>query len=100
MKMAKYFMTWEADESLWPTDPKELNALVSKLSEMVKQDMKEGKTSDWGIFVGGDKGYAISEGNALDLYKGLQRFHPYINFMVHEVLSIDEVSEVWKSMTE
>lgn len=98
--MAKYFMTWEADESLWPTDPKELNALVSKLSEMVKQDMKEGKTSDWGIFVGGDKGYAISEGNALDLYKGMQRFHPYINFMVHEVLSIDEVSEVWKSMME
>jgi len=95
--MSKYLIIWEADESLWPTDPKELNALVSKLAEMVKQSMTEGKTSDWGIFVGGDKGYSVGEGKALDLYTDLQRFHPYINFMVHEVLSIDEVSEVWES---
>ena len=95
--MSKYLIIWEADESLWPTDPKEYDALVSKLAEMVKQDMKEGKTSDWGIFVGGDKGYAVGEGNALDLYKDLQRYHPYMNFMVHQVLSIDELLEVWKS---
>ena len=98
--MAKYFMTWEADESLWPTDPKEQGALGTKLAEMVKQGMKEGKTSDWGVFVGGDKGYAVGEGNAVDLYKDLQRYHPYINFMVHQVLSIDELLEVQKSRME
>ena len=98
--MSKYLITWEADESLWPTDPKEQNALVSKLAEMVKQGMKEGKTSDWGIFVGGDKGYSVDEGNALDLYKDLQQYHPYINFNVQEVLSIDEVLEAMKSMME
>ena len=95
--MAKYFMTWEADESLWPTDPKEQGALGMKLAEMVKQSMKEGKTSDWGVFVGGDKGYAIGEGNAVDLYAELQQYHPYINFMVHQVLSIDELLEAQKS---
>ena len=98
--MAKYFMTWEADESLWPTDPKEQGALGIKLAEMVKQSMKEGKTRDWGIFVGGDKGYAIGEGNAIDLYKDLQRYHPYINFMVHQVLSIDDLLEAQKPRTE
>ena len=95
--MSKYFVTWEADESLWPTDPKEQNALGIKMAEMVKQDIKEGKTKDWGIFIGGDKGYSVEEGNALDLYKDIQRFHPYINFTVHEVLSINEVLKLWKS---
>jgi len=95
--MSKYFVTWEADESLWPKDPKEQSALGIKLGEMVKQDMKEGKTKDWGIFIGGDKGYSVEEGNALDLYKDMQRFHPYINFTVHEVLSLDEVMKLWKS---
>ncbi|MFC1974677.1 DUF3303 family protein [Chloroflexota bacterium] len=98
--MAKYFITWEADESLWPTGSKEHSALRSKLADMVKQDMKEGKMNDWGVFVGGDKGYSIAEGNAVDLYKHLQRYHPYINFMVHQVLSIDELLEVAKSLME
>jgi len=98
--MSKYLITWEADESIWPTAPKEQGALVSKLGDMVKQSMKEGKTHDWGIFVGGDKGYSVGEGNALDLYKDLQRYHPYINFNVQEVLSIDEVLEAMKSMME
>ena len=95
--MAKYFITWEADESLWPIDPKEQGALGVKLAEMVKQSMKEGKTSDWGVFVGGDKGYAVVEGNAVDLYTELQQYHPYINFMVHQVLSINELLEAQKS---
>lgn len=98
--MSKYLITWEADESRMPTDPKELGALVSKMGEMVKQDMKEGKTSDWGIFVGGGAGYAVGEGNALDLYKDLQRYSPFITFKVHQVLSIDEVLDVVKSMME
>ena len=98
--MSKYLITWEADESMWPTDPKEQGALGIKLAEMVKQSTKEGKTSDWGIFVGGDKGYSVGEGNALDLYRDLQRYHPYINFNVQEVLSIDELLEVWKSGME
>ena len=97
--MSKYLITWESDESLWPADPKEQAALAGKLAEMVKQSIKEGKTLDWGIFVGGDKGYSVGEGNALDLYKDLQKYHPYINFNVQEVLSIDDVLEIWKSMT-
>ena len=98
--MSKYLITWEADESIWPTDLKEQGALAGKLGEMVKQSMKEGKTSDWGIFVGGDRGYSVGEGKAVDLYRDLQRYHPYINFNVQEVLSIDEVLEAMKSMME
>ena len=75
-------------------------ALATKLGDVVKQSMKEGKTIDWGVYVDGDKGYAVAEGNAVDLYKDLQRYHPYINFMVHQVLSIDELLEVAKALME
>ena len=95
--MAKYFMTWEADEHLWPINSKEQAALAMKLGELVQRAMKEGKIVDWGIFVGGDRGYAIGEGNAVELYAELQEYHPYIDFMVHQVLSIDELMEAQKS---
>lgn len=98
--MAKYFITWEADESLWPSNPREQGALALKLGGMVKQDMNEGKVIDWGVFVGGDKGYMTAEGDAVDLYQNLQRFHPYVDFMVHQVISIDEAIGVQKSRTE
>ena len=96
--MAKYFMTWEVNQSLMPTDPKELAATVIKMGEMVKQGMKEGRTTDWGIFVDGAKGYSVGEASALDLYKNLQMYAPYIKFNVQEVLSIDDVLETFKSM--
>ena len=95
--MAKYLMTWETDEHLWPTNSKEQAALAVKLGELVQRAMKEGKIVDWGIFVGGDRGYAIGEGNAVELYAELQQYHPYIDFMVHQVLSIDELMEAQKS---
>jgi hypothetical protein len=89
--MAKYFMFWESDESLWPADPKEQAALGVKLGEMVKQGMKEGRTLDWGIFVGGDRGYAVVEADPVNLYGELQKYHPYVNFEVHPVLTIDQL---------
>ena len=98
--MAKYFMNCEVDPNRAPVDPKERGAAWLMLAEMVKRSMEEGKTSDWGVFVGGDEGYAIGEGNAVDLCTELQQYHPYINFMVHQVLSIDELMEAQKSRME
>ena len=98
--MAKYLIMWETDESLWPSDPKEQGALALKLGGMMKQDINKGTFTDWGVFIGGDKGYVIAEGDAVALYRNLQRFHPYVDFMVHEVVSIDEVMGVQKARTE
>ncbi|UCG82822.1 MAG: hypothetical protein JSW38_11660 [Dehalococcoidia bacterium] len=98
--MAKYFISWETDESLWPSKPKEQGSLALKLGGMVKQDIEDGKVTDWGVYVGGDRGYMIAEGEAVDLYRNLQRFHPYVDFMVHQVVSIDDVLGVQKARTE
>ena len=99
IKMAKYLVTWESDRSRWPADPKERGALSAKFLEITKQDMKDGKISDWGAFVVGRAGFAVCEGSGLELYKTIQPYTTHYTFIVHEVLSIDEVTKVMKSMT-
>ena len=98
--MPKYFMTWEVDPNRAPINPKERGAMWTGMVELIKQDMKEGKISDWGSFVGEGRGYSIGEQSLLDLSKDLQRFYPYVNFQVHQVMSIDEVAELSKSLME
>jgi len=98
--MPKYLVIWEGDASRWPDDAKERVALSTKFNEMTKQDMKEGKIVDWGVFVEGNSGYAVIEGNGSELYKEVQRYRPYMNFKVHQVLSIDEHLEALKSLME
>ena len=98
--MPKYFMTWEVDPTRVPTDAKERGAMWSMMLETVKQDIKEGREEDWGCFAGEASGYAISERSEIDLAKDLQRFYPFVTFKVHQVMSVDEMAEVAKSMTE
>ena len=96
--MAKYLITWESDMSRVPADPKERAAMRMKMLEMTKQNLKEGKITDWGIFLGGYKGYAIGEGSAVDMAIGTAQFSPYVKFNVEEVLSVDEMLETMKSL--
>ena len=99
--MTKYFMTWEVDPSKAPVDPKERGALWGGMVEMVKQEIRDGITSDWGCFVGETRGYSVGgDQSALDLAKTLQQFYPFVTFNVHEVLSVDDIGEVAKSLTE
>ena len=96
--MPKYFMTWEVDPSKTPTDPKERGALWTGMTEIVKQQMKDGITKDWGCFVGETNGYSVSEQSELDLAKELQQFYPFVTFKVHQVMSVGDIAEVAKSM--
>jgi len=96
--MAKYLTLWEMDTSKTPVDPKEQATLYGKQLEMVKKQLAEGLINDWGIFAGGGGGYAIGEGDATDVFKGVLPFSPYAKFKTQPVLSVDEVAEVMKSM--
>ena len=98
--MPKYFMTWEVDPDRVPVDLRERSALWSGMVEMVKQQMKDGTTKDWGAFVGEARGYSIGEVSEVELAKNLQKYYPFVNFEVHQVISIDEMAEVIKSLAE
>jgi len=98
--MSKYLVLWEVNISTLPSDPKERASIAVKLDEMVKQEILEGKVNDWGVFISGDNGYAIMEGNSVDIYRDCYRYRPYITFEIHEVLSIDQALETAKSRTK
>jgi hypothetical protein len=98
--MPKYFMTWEVDSSRMPTDAKERGTMWSGMMEMIKQQMKDGTTLDWGCFIGEARGYSIAEQTELGLTKTLQQYYPFVTFQVHKVMSVDEIAEVAKSLTE
>jgi hypothetical protein len=95
--MSKYLVFWNVDINMLPTDTKERAAIAVKLDEMVKQEITEGKVSDWGVFIGGDNGYAVMEGNSADIYKDCYRYRPYVTFDIQEVLTIDQALEVAKA---
>ena len=98
--MPKYFMTWEVDPTRVPIDLKERGGLWGGMVEIVKQEIKDGITTEWGCFVGESKGYSVGEQSAIDLAKTLQQFYPFVTFEVHQVMTIDEMAEVIQSMTE
>jgi hypothetical protein len=77
-----------------PTDPKEVEAIGSKLMGIIRQSMKEGKTKDFGFFLGGPRGYMIVEGSALEIVQLTQKYAPYLSFNVQEVLSLDDFAKI------
>jgi hypothetical protein len=97
--MPKYFMTWELDSNKVPVNPKERGAAWLGMTSIIKQEIKEGKTTDWGGFVGETRGYAVITMSELELGKHLQRFVPFVTFQVHQVEDIDQVAELAKSLT-
>ncbi|UCH43339.1 MAG: hypothetical protein JSW16_02010 [Dehalococcoidales bacterium] len=98
--MPKYLIMWELDADKVPIDPKERAQGWLLMTDMIKQDLIEGKDSDWGCFVGQTRGYAITEQSEIDVMKDLQRFFPLVRFEAHQVVSIDDIATLAKSMME
>lgn len=70
------------------------------MADTVRQDIAEGKTTDWGCFTGETKGYSVSDQDDVDLAKDLQRFYPFVTSKVFPVMSIDQITELAHSLTE
>ena len=98
--MGKYLLLWEADRTKVPVNPKERGAGFNMLLEMVKQDIKNGKTKDWGAFVGELRGYSVVEGTEVEIMNGLQRFFPFVSFKVHPIASVTQVEESMTALTK
>ena len=98
--MAKYLLLWELNLDKKPDDPKARGEGWMAFLDIVKQDLKEGIHKDWGSFVGETRGYTISEEDEVELTKRMQSFVPFITFEVHPVMSVDQIAEVAKSLTE
>lgn len=94
--MGKYLTLWETDMSRVPEDPKEQLGLFTKIINMVKEDLKNGPTKDFGMFLGGDSGYAIDEGTEEEVAMSNMKYCPFIKCTVHQVISTGQIEEIMK----
>lgn len=98
--MAKYLLLWEMDPTRVPENPKERAAAWTLMLNMVKHNIEQGKTLDWGVFPGELKGYSIAEGNEVEVMEVTQQYSPYATFSVHPVASVSQVEELLAAMSE
>jgi hypothetical protein len=92
--MAKYLVLWEMDPARISGSASEQGNDWLALTGAVKADMKKGVTTDWGVFTGELRGYAIHEGTEAEIMSTLLRFVPYIRFEVHSVAALAQVEQV------
>ena len=96
--MGRYLLLWEADESKIPVDPEERKLGWLGSIEMTKQDMKDGNTKDYGVFLGQPRGFSISEGTEEEVISSTLKYMPYFRFKVYPVASIEKIEEAIKAM--
>jgi hypothetical protein len=96
--MAKYLVLWEMVPENIPKDPVEQAKLFGHLMEIVQKTTKEGRTTDWGMFPGGNAGYSIHEGTPETSFAVAMQYTPYFKFDVKPVLTSAEAGKVMQSM--
>ena len=94
--MGRYLVLWEIDSSRIPVDAKERGVAWTLMLEMVKQDLKSGKSKDWGSFVGEMSGYTIMEGTEVEVASVAMQYGPYVLFKVHPIATVAQVGEIIK----
>jgi len=82
---------WEVDRSKIPDSPEEQVQYWTMLLNMIKEDMKNGKTIGFGEFVGGFKGFVIREGTEQEIHMEISK---YAKFTKHKTFPFLEVSEL------
>ena len=92
--MAKYLLLWEVDLAKVPAGRKERAALWGPMVQMVKQQIKDGTTKDWGVFAGGLKGFSVTEGDEMTVSKSAQKYLPFVTFDVHPIISVEQMEDV------
>jgi hypothetical protein len=96
--VAKFFMLWEVDLTKVPADRKERAAVWGPMVQMVKQQIKEGTTKDWGVFAGGLRGFSVIEGDEMMVSNTVQNYLPYVTFDVHPIISIEQMEKVIENL--
>jgi len=96
--MAKYLLLWEEDSARAAADLRDRGKLRLAALELVKRDLREGRSRDWGCFLDGNSGYAVFETDEVNLTFTLQEVYPYIRWEVYPVLTVDQVEQVARTM--
>jgi len=81
----------------WPTDPSKYLELEEKMWAPIDGLMKKGEIEEFGVFPDAYSGYAIGKGEAVDVYRDVSMFHPYILNEVHEIIPYEKYKEITRA---
>ncbi len=94
--MAKFLTLWEMDTTRIPESPEEEVRGYTMMVNMIKDDLKTGKTLEFGMFAGGLGGYVIREGTEQEIHEETMKYSPHTTFKTYPVLSISQLEEMLK----
>jgi hypothetical protein len=84
--MARYMVSWRANPSAWPTDPKEVLGALEAATGGGDQLLGGGAATEIGWFTP-QEGYAIFEADSKERVLGMvQGFFPYFTQDVREIV--------------
>ena len=88
--MARYLVLWTANASAWPTDPKQVLAVLEGATHGGDELQKMGAIKELGWLTAQD-GYAIFEADSKQAVLGMvQGFFPFFSQDVREIVSWED----------
>jgi hypothetical protein len=88
--MAKYLTIWRANPSApWPIDPAAVTQLYDMMFARIDEGLKSGLILEEGFFSNAASGYAISSGEAKDVFMRAFAQYPWVQFEVHEIIDYE-----------
>jgi hypothetical protein len=91
--MSRYMVSWKANPSAWPTDPKQLLAVIEGAIAGGDQLIKAGAAKELNWFTP-QEGYGIFDSDSKASVLGMvQGFFPYFSQDVREVVSWDSAKK-------
>ncbi len=95
--MTKFLTLWELDRTRIPESPEEQMQYYAMLLNMIKEDMKNGRTIGFGAFVGGFKGYVIREGTEQEIYMEISKYAKFTKYKTFPFLEVSQLEEMFKA---
>jgi len=95
--VTKFITLWEIDRSKIPDGPEEQMQYWTMLLNMIKEDMKNGKTTGFGEFAGGFKGFVIREGTEQDIHMEISKYAKFTNHKTFAFLEVSDLEEMLKA---
>ncbi len=95
--MTKFLTLWKLDRTRIPDNPEDQMQYLTMLLNMIKGDMKNGKTIGFGAFVGGFKGFVIREGTEQEIHMEISKYSKFTNHKTFPFLEPDQLEEMLKT---
>jgi len=97
--VARFLVLWRTNPvAPWPRDPVEYSKLVERMWAVIDDAIKKGTVKEHGSFLDGAAGYSIGEGEAVDVFRSINMFLPYVLFEVHEIIPYEKSKEIQRAL--